>query len=237
MHYSKTNLISFLFPHFSKSTINEQRVFNPSPRAHKLRQKADLSEFSLPKVKVDSPDTRMSTSSDSVYNLDSRSTSSDSPGNNNDHLNQMQNLKIYDSRTEKVKNRKVIGQRTRSIAAVAARKRTSQKKSDKNSGGGSRHAKMNLHEKTAMSLRSVYETSVPEVDSHVLSQSRLARHNRGHTVSTPFLLGDSDIEDNVSVTMKEEKWDNKGQLNSKGNKPLLEKRRRRTVSNDQVSDF
>ena len=167
---------------------------------------------------------------ESVFDL-SLEDNSLAPG----EIRSLQNLKLNDSSPEFDKNRKEIVKSTKSISAVAARKRTSQKHFDR----GGRPPKMNLHEKTAMSLRSVHEASEPEMDSEYLSQSRLARHNRGHTVSTPFLnSSSSDLEDNISITTTEKKVDTRGQykggIRRIGDKPMLDKRRRRTMSYDQV---
>ncbi|XP_072029588.1 kinesin-like protein KIF19 [Amphiura filiformis] len=216
----------------TKSVTNQPRVFNPSPRAHQLRQKADFSLYGVPKVQVDSPAPSTARQSTSLFDLshDGKIPVSHTEGINQIHS--MQNLKLNDSSPEHDKNRKEIVQNTKSIAAIAARKRTSQKHFD------SHPAKMNLNEKTMMSLRSVYETSEPEMDTEFLSPSRLARHNRGHTMSSPFVLS-SDNDDNISITTIERKVDTrvqyKGGVRRIGDKQLLEKRKRRTMSYDQPS--
>ncbi len=222
-----------LFLNFSKNVSNQPRVFNPSPRAHQIRQKADFSIYGLPRVQVDSPG-QSSSAKDSDHLFDGSPRASTSPTESIKQINSMQNLKLNDSSPELDKNRKEIVQNTKSIAAIAARKRTSQRHLDKI--GGARPAKMNLQEKTMMSLRSVYETSEPEIDREYLSQSRLAKHNRGHTVMSPF-PSSSDHEDNISITTIERKVDTryKGGVRRIGDKPVLDKRKRRTLSYEHVS--
>ena len=88
-------------------------------------------------------------------------------------------------------NRKEIVQRTKNIAAVAARKRTHQKVTVDRF---SRPEKLNLHERSFASMR-----AVNEADEVPVTHSRLSHVNRAHYVASPVGTHLSDIDDLSSV--------------------------------------
>ncbi|XP_038048292.1 kinesin-like protein KIF19 [Patiria miniata] len=196
----------------------QPRVFNPSPRAHQLRQKSEFS--SLPKIKVhtSSPATAVATppvtKHESLETLNDHGRHTTSPG---DALKtkSLHDLEIGDSDPDLLSNRKEIIQRTKKIAAIAARKRNSQKQFDKS---GSRPEKLNLHEKTIISLRSVYEVSEPDTDGEYLTMSRLSKHNSMHDAAHNDPNNNDDNMSIVTMDRRSELTDTYSNVNLKHSK-------------------
>ncbi|XP_071796693.1 kinesin-like protein KIF19 [Asterias amurensis] len=179
----------------SKSSTNQPRVFNPSPRAHQLRQKADLS--SLPKLKVNSTSPPV-TKHESLEMLNDHSKRPSSPVDALKTARSMHELEFPDSDQDILSDRKEIVQRTKKIAAIAAQKRNSQKYSDKSNN---RMDKLNLHEKTITSLRSVHEVPETDTDREYLTMSRLSEHNNVYNSHL------HDHDDNISIVTLDRRSD------------------------------
>ncbi|XP_022092516.1 kinesin-like protein KIF19 [Acanthaster planci] len=229
--------------HVPEDSSNQPRVFNPSPRAHQLRQKSEFG--SLPKIKVQTSSPLVATMTPPVTKHESLETLNDhgkhpqSPGSTLMKARSLHDLEVGDSDPDLVaNNRKEIIQRTKKIAAIAAQKRNSQKQFEKL---GSRPEKMNLHEKTIVSLRSVYEVSEPDTDREYLTMSRLSKHNSMHNAGHNDPNNDdnmsivtidrrselTDTYSNINVRHSRHKNMGGGSIKRPTEKQLAEKRRRR----------
>ncbi|XP_072167698.1 kinesin-like protein KIF19 [Diadema setosum] len=181
----------------SKPSNSQPRVFQPSPRTRQLR------EGSVPMVMVQSPTTPPITKHESLVDLSNAGGSRHpakrpyTPPNGvlAHPVRSFHELNLSESEGDV--GRKEIIQRTKNIAAVAARKRTSQKASEKIG----RPEKQSLQERGGfMALRTVTETTEPRnPHESLLTHSRLSQVSRTHFAGSPIGSHVSDQDDLSSV--------------------------------------
>lgn len=187
--------------HDSKpANASQPRVFQPSPRTRQLRESGGLGQAGpVPRVMVESPYTPPVSKHESLVDISASKHPVKRPYTPPNSLmthpvKSFKDLNLSESDTDL--NRKEINQRTKSIAAVAARKRTHQKVTDRSS----RPEKLNLHERAFGSMRTVSEVSEPRVTHEsMLTPSRLSQASRTHYMSSPVGSHLSDFDDLASV--------------------------------------
>eukprot|EP00057_Strongylocentrotus_purpuratus_P001137 XP_001194601.2 PREDICTED: kinesin-like protein KIF19 [Strongylocentrotus purpuratus] len=222
----------------------QPRVFQPSPRTRQLRENGGLGPAggSIPRVMVESPYTPPITKHESLVDLGPHSTKHPTkrpytpPNGIMTHpVKSFKELNLSESEADI--NRKEIVHRTKKIAAVAARKRTSQKVNDRYS----RPEKLNLHERGFASMRALEEVAEPRItqDSRLVN-SRLSQISRIHYTSSPIESHVSDFDDTSSVRSYDTRFqDNhntplKNKQQSRFARSVAEKRQKRE-SLDQLS--
>ncbi|XP_063961973.1 kinesin-like protein KIF19 [Lytechinus pictus] len=219
----------------------QPRVFQPSPRTRQLRESGAAGP--IPRVMVESPYTPPITKHESLVDLGSHGTTKHPtkrpytpPNGISAHpIKSFKELNLSESESDI--NRKEIVQRTKNIAAVAARKRTSQKGSEKYS----RLEKMNLHDRGFASLRALEEVAEPRLNQDSrLMHSRLSQISRTLYTSSPIESHVSDFDDLSSVRSYETRSHDNHTTSLKNKQPsrfarsVAEKRQKRD-SLDQLS--